>query len=58
MEQLLKDLSLEIVNHPNCSGSDAVHVAYLLFSREDKNFVHESNVILGEDEYSVMEEPF
>ena len=58
MEQLLKDLCVEMVNHPNCSGSDAVQVAYLLFSREDRNFVYEPNVILGEDEYSVMEEPF
>lgn len=56
--EFLKDLSLDVVNSSNCSNSDAVHLAYLLFSREDKNFVHESNVILGEDESSVMEEPF
>ena len=56
--ELLKVLSLEMINHPNCSGSDAVHLAYLLFSKEENDFVHESNVILGEDECNVMEEPF
>ncbi len=56
--EFLKDLSFDIVNDSNCSNSDAVHLAYLLFSRDHKNFVHQSDVILGEDECNVMEEPF
>ena len=56
--EFLKDLCLDIVNSPNCSGSDAVYLAYLLVSREDKNFVHESELVLSEDNTNGMEEPF
>lgn len=56
--EFLKDLCLDMVNSPNCSGSDAVHLAYLLFSREDENFIHEPELVLLEDDTNVMEEPF
>ena len=56
--EFLKDLCLDIVNSPNCSGSDAVYLAYLLVSREDKNFVHESELIFSENDTNGMEEPF
>ena len=56
--EFLKDLCLDMVNSPNCSGSDVVHLAYLLVSREDKNFVHESEPILWKDDANGMEEPF
>ena len=56
--EFLKDLCLDIVNSPNCSGSDAVYLAYLLVSREDKNFVHESELIFSENDTNGMEELF
>ena len=56
---LIKDLCVEMVNHSDCSGSDAVHLAYLLFARDDENYrTNDIKYHNDEDEYYLMEQPF
>ena len=48
-----------MVNHPDCSGSDAVHLAYLLFARDNESYrANDVKCYNDEDEYYWIEQPF
>jgi len=56
---LIKDLCVEMVNHSDCSGSDTVHLAYLLFARDNENYrTNDVKSYNDEDECDWIEQPF